>query len=239
MISRISNIFKINWFATIYINFKSLDLKSALQLPIIVYRGFIIKELKGKIIFKKPVQFGMVGFGQPYEIFTKGGRKGEAIINGHLIINGRVQFGIDSKLYIKDQGVLCLGHINSFAARTEVICYHKISIENWVQFGNDCLICDTNFHELKNITSNELIPMNHEITIGSHNYIGARTTIKGRTVTPDYCTVATNSLLNRNYSSLGSNVVVGGIPAAKIKDNIARDWESEKDVLEKYLTIKL
>lgn len=239
MRARIKNILNINWFATLKLNLKVVPLKELFKCPILVYRGFSINEFKGEIIFNAPIQFGILVFGQPYEIFTRSGCKGEAVINGQLIINGRVQFGIDTKLYIKQNGILSLGHINSFAARTEVICFKKIVLEDWIQFGNDCLICDTNFHNLKDISTNEILPMNKEILIRSHNFIGARTTIKGNTITPENCLVATNSLLNKNYTSLGEHILIGGIPAWKIKDNISRDWETEKEVLLDYLTIKL
>src|SRR5690606_16147100 len=180
-----------------------------------------------------------VGFGQSYEIFKRKNSCGEAIINGLVEINGKVQFGLDTKLYVKKDAVLKLGHINSFASRTELICFKSISIGNWVQFGNECLITDTNFHELKDLVTNTKLPMNKEIIIGSYNFIGARSTIKGNAVTPNNCLVGTNSLLNKDYCSLGENIILGGIPAKFIKENIVRDWESEKKSLENYLTIKL
>lgn len=239
MIQRLKHFISISWIQTIKINFKALPFKEALSLPIVIYKGFKIVELKGKINFNVPVSFGLVGFGQPYEVFTKGGNKGEAVVNGTLNINGRVQFGIDTKVYIKKKAVLTLGHINSFAARTEIICFKKITIEDWVQFGNDCLICDTNFHEVKDVSTNAIEPMNKDIFIGNHNYIGARTTIKGNCYTAPNSIVATNSLLNKDYTFYGENILIGGIPAKKIKDNVTRDWETEKKALENYLTIKL
>ena len=181
----------------------------------------------------------MIGFGQPYEVFKKGAGAGEAVINGKMIVNGNVQFGLDSKIYIKSKAVLILGHINSFASRTELICFQKIMIGNWVQFGNDCLIADTNFHHLLDIEEGTSLNMNADIVIGDYNFIGARSTIKGKTVTPKHCIAATNSLLNKDYLPIGENCIIAGIPAKKIKNNIIRDWDSEKEQLEDYLSIKL
>lgn len=239
MIGRLKHFCSINWYQTLKINFKAFAFKDAVLLPIIVYRGFMITEFKGKINLKIKPKFGLIGFGQSYEIFKRKKNCGEAVINGLLEINGKVQFGLDTKLYIKQNAVLKLGHINSFASRTEIICFQNISIDNWVQFGNDCLITDTNFHQLKDLLAQTKLPMNKAISIGSYNFIGARSTIKGNTVTPNNCLVGTNSLLNKNYFSLGENIVLGGIPAKLIKENIVRDWETEKENLENYLTIKL
>ncbi|MEG0931784.1 hypothetical protein [Algoriella sp.] len=196
-------------------------------------------QFNGKIVLNTKPKFGLIGFGQSYEIFKRKRNCGEAVINGLLEINGKVQFGLDTKLYIKKNAVLKLGHINSFASHTEIICFKSISIGNWVQFGNDCLITDTNFHELKDLSIDTKLPMNKEISIGSYNFIGARSTIKGNTETPNNCLVGSNSLLNKNYYSFGENIILGGIPAKLIKENIVRDWETEKENLENYLTIKL
>lgn len=239
MIGRFKHFCSINWYQTFKINFKAFRFKDAVLLPIIVYNGFVITEFKGKIKLNTEVKFGLIGFGQPYEIFKRKRNCGEAIINGLLEINGKVQFGLDTKLFIKKNAVLKLGHINSFASRTEIICFKSISIGNWVQFGNDCLIADTNFHELKDLSIQTKLPMNKDIIIGSYNFIGARSTIKGNAKTPDNCLVGTNSLLNKDYSSFGENIILGGIPAKLVKENIVRDWETEKINLENYLTIKL
>lgn len=239
MINRLTHFFSIDWRQTITINFKAFDFKVAILFPIIVYRGFKITQFNGSVDLNIKPTFGMIGFGQPYEIFTRSNKTGEAVINGFLEINGKVQFGIDTKIFIKNDAVLELGHINSFAARTEIICFENIAFGSWVQFGNDCLITDTNFHELKNLDTHTILPLNKPIIIGSHNFIGARTTVKGNTVTVNNSLIATNSLLNKDYSAFGENCILGGIPAKFIKKNIVRDWETEKKGLENYLTIKI
>ncbi len=239
MINKLKHFFSINWYQTLKMNFKAFAFKEAVLFPIIIYRGFTITEFNGIITLNTKPHFGLIGFGQSYEIFKRKRYCGEAVINGLLEINGKVQFGLDTKLYLKKDAVLKLGHINSFAARTEIICFKSITIGNWVQFGNDCLITDTNFHELKDLVTEAKLPMNKSVIIGSYNFIGARTTIKGNTRTPENCLTATNSLLNKDYCSIGENCILGGIPAKLIKENIVRDWKSEKESLENYLTIKL
>jgi hypothetical protein len=57
------------------------------------------------------------------------------------------------------------------------------------------------------------------------------------TKTPDYCTIASNSLCNSDYNQFGSNILIGGIPAKFIKGSISRDWEGEKTSLDDYLMV--
>jgi hypothetical protein len=42
-------------------------------------------------------------------------------------------------------------------------------------------------------------------------------------------------LCNADYTSFGSNILIGGIPAKFIKDSISRDWEGEKAALDNYM----
>jgi hypothetical protein len=60
--------------------------------------------------------------------------------------------------------------------------------------------------------------------------------LKG-TQTPDFCTVASNSLCTKDYTSLGENILIGGVPAKLIRSNISRDWSGEKQQLDDFLTI--
>jgi hypothetical protein len=56
-----------------------------------------------------------------------------------------------------------------------------------------------------------------------------------KTITPDYCTVASNSLCNSDYTNFGSNILIGGLPSKLLKSNITRDWYGEQEVLKKNL----
>lgn len=57
------------------------------------------------------------------------------------------------------------------------------------------------------------------------------------TKTPINCIVASNSLINKDYTQFGENILIGGMPAKLIKENIVRDWEGEHENLEKYLIV--
>jgi serine acetyltransferase len=80
-------------------------------------------------------------------------------------------------------------------------------------------------------------PLSGAIIIGNYNYISNRVSLMQNTSTPDYCTIASNTLCNKDYTSLGENILIGGIPAKLLKTNITRDWEAEKTLLDQWLKI--
>lgn len=75
--------------------------------------------------------------------------------------------------------------------------------------------------------------MTGTVRIGDHNFIGYRSSIKKNTITLSYCTVASNSLCSSDYSNLGKHILIGGVPAKKLKDNFTRVWKKEKEQLKR------
>ena len=57
------------------------------------------------------------------------------------------------------------------------------------------------------------------------------------TITPEFCTIASNSLTNKDYSLFGKNILIGGLPSKLLKENISRDWDGERKSLEKHLIV--
>lgn len=79
-------------------------------------------------------------------------------------------------------------------------------------------------------------PLTKEVVIGDHVWIGNRTTISRGTVLPDDSIVASNSLVNKDYSSEGSFCMFAGMPAKVVKRNIKRIWnEREESDIDKRL----
>ncbi|WP_235830950.1 acyltransferase [Flavobacterium ustbae] len=193
--------------------------------------------LSGQIQIIAPIRRAMIGFGQPYEMNTV--HKGIAEINlaGILSFNGNVQFGKDYFVYIKEGAFCEFGHMASIASSGKIICTEKISLGNYARLGSECQIIDTNFHAMMDTQNGEIFKMTEPIQIGNYNFISNRVSIMKGTVTPNYCTVASNSLCTKDYSSLGENILIGGIPVKLLKSNISRDWKGELENFEKWLII--
>lgn len=236
---KINLFFQVNWIKTLYINFKLFPFSIAKKLPIIVFGKCYIESLSGKVIIQAPVKFGMLGLGQRYEIFRKESGCAEIKLQGTLILKGNAQFGYDYKIFVAKKAVFTLGNMASMASQAKVICTRNIILGDFCRIGSECQLIDTNFHDLKNSITKEIYSKNSDIYLSDYNFISNRVTIMGKTATPKFCTIASNSLSNKNYTSLGENILIGGIPAKLIKENIVRDWEAEKQQLENYLKIKL
>jgi serine acetyltransferase len=84
-------------------------------------------------------------------------------------------------------------------------------------------------------TTGEKFKMTAPIRIGNYNYAASRVTVLQKTKTPDFCTIGSSSLCNADYTSFGTNVLIGGVPAKFIKNSISRDWEGDKALLDEYL----
>jgi acetyltransferase-like isoleucine patch superfamily enzyme len=125
----------------------------------------------------------------------------------------------------------------SLASSGKIICKEKIVLGNYARIGSESQLIDTNFHQMIDTKTGEKFKMTAPIELGEYNFISNRVTIMQKTITPNYCTIASNSLVNKDYSGFGENILIGGIPAKLLKENISRDWKGELEDLEKNLIV--
>jgi len=234
---RIKFYLSVNWIKTVYFNFKMFPIHQAKKLPVYFYGKVKFASLKGRVVIEAPLKKGMIGFGQLYEMSTRSAGISELFLEGKLIFNGHTQFGKDYLVYIK-KGASCeFGHMASIASNGKIICVNKIKLGDFARLGSESQIIDTNFHQMSNTITGEKYAISAPINIGSYNYIGNRVSIMSKTKTPNYCTIASNSLCNKDYSEDKNNILLGGIPAILLKKDITRDWEGEREGMEKFLTL--
>lgn len=228
----------VNWVKTIYFNYKKFPFSIARKLPVFFYGPVKLSTIVGNFKIEAPIKRAMVGFGQPYEIITKMKGTSEFYLKGTFVAKGHIQFGKDYFIYIGDKAYCEFGHMSSLASNGKIICKEKIVLGKYSRIGSESQLIDTNFHQMINTETGEKYPMNGSIQIGDYNFISNRVSIMQKTITPDNCTVASNTLCNKDYSKLGQNILIGGIPAKLLRENITRDWEEEMEMLEKYLIVK-
>lgn len=228
---------KVNWIKTLYFNFKMFPFSIAKKLPVYFYGKVKFHNLSGEFIIDAPIKSGMIGFGQQYEIFSKSAGNAEIFIAGKVVFEGYCQFGLDYFLYVAKDAFLKMGSMSSLGTNGKIICYNKIIFGNYCRIGFDSQVIDTNAHQMINSITNEKFPITSPIIMGNYNYFSNRVSILQNTITPDYCTTASNSLCNKDYTSLGENILIGGIPARLLKTNICRDWEGEREMLNLWIKI--
>ncbi|MDI9258257.1 MULTISPECIES: acyltransferase [Flavobacterium] len=234
---RLVFIFSINWTKTLYFNFKKFPFAVAKKCPIYFYGRVKFKNISGEIIINAPIQSGMIGFGQSYEIISSSKGTAELNLEGRIIFNGHTQFGKDYFIYIAPKASLQMGHMSSLGYSGKIICYEKIVMGDFARVGFESQLIDTNAHQMINTLTREKYPMTVPIHIGNYNYISNRVTILSNTITPDYCTIASNSLCLKDYTTFGQNILIGGVPAQLLRENISRDWSDEMAQLERWLKI--
>ncbi|SRX74793.1 acyltransferase [Aequorivita antarctica] len=227
----------VNWIKTYYFNYKMFPKAVARKLPVFFYGPVKFSSLKGDFKIEAPIKRAMVGFGQPYELITKYKGTSELFLSGTFVVKGHVQFGKDYFVYVYDNAYCEFGHMASLASNGKVICKNKIVLGTYARIGSESQLIDTNFHQMVNTKTGEKYPINGSIKLGDYNFISNRVSIMQKTVTPDNCSIASNTLCNKDYSKFGENVLIGGIPAKLLRENISRDWDGELANLTKYLIV--
>ncbi|WP_147309549.1 acyltransferase [Marixanthomonas ophiurae] len=204
---------------------------TAIKLPVFFYGKIRFSNLDGEMIIDAPITKGMIGFGQHFEFPSTSKGTAELFLQGKMICKGNVHIGKDVCIKIIKGAVLEMGHMACFGSDVRVVCTNKIKLGNWAGIGYQSQLVDTNSHPMFNTETRENYPLHGEIELGSYNAVSNKVSIMLHTKTPNNCVIASNSLCNKDYSNLGENILLGGIPAKKIKDNFNRDWESEKEIL--------
>jgi acetyltransferase-like isoleucine patch superfamily enzyme len=227
----------VNWTKTLYFNFKKFPFSIAKKLPVFFYGKVHFQSISGDVKINGAIKTAMIGYGQKFETGVKSKGIAEISLYGKLTFNGYAHFGKDVILYIGKNASCEFGYMSCLGSDVKLVCTHQINIGDWSGIGYESQIIDTNSHPMINTETGELYPLSSPIHIGSHNAFSNRISVMAGTQTPDYCVIASNTLCNKDYTSLGSNILIGGIPAKLLKNNYSRDWENEKELLIKYKVI--
>jgi acetyltransferase-like isoleucine patch superfamily enzyme len=229
---KIANFLSVKWLKTLYFNFKMFKFKTARKLPVFFYGKVKFNSLKGEIVITAPIKRGMVKFGYNLEIIKKAIGVSELKIDGIFIINGAFHTGIDSIIIVQKGATLEIGENSHLGSRTRTVVTKKVTLGRYFRLSQESQILDSSFHYMLDTEKNEVKRFNGEIIINDYCWVGNRTTIMKNTITPRYTTVASNSLLNRDYTKeVPEKSVIGGVPARLLKKNMSRVYEAEKEAV--------
>ncbi|MGO3691065.1 MAG: acyltransferase [Psychroflexus halocasei] len=222
----IKNILKLNIIKTLYLNFKMLDFKTAIKLPIYVYGKTDFRDLSGNIIIEGNVKRGMILLGRRGYVSNDNGLS-TLIIRGKITLSGPINIYRGNYIFVANNAVLKIGSYGTFiGSNCKIICFDQILIGDMVQVTWECQITDTSFHYFE-LDSQK--PLTRPVVLNDNVWIGNRVSIMKGTILLSYTTVASNSLCNKDYTNYGENILIAGMPAKLLKTNIRRLFDEKKE----------
>lgn len=223
---------KIRFLYSLYFNFKHLPFEQAKKFPIRFYKksyATIGKNAKIVLTDEFFANKGIVKIGFAAKDFEYGCETTHlSIPTGEFIINGKIELRCGCHLDIR--GLFITGDDVLFGPRCRIRIHNKAEMGNEVRIAHETQIFDSNFHYTENISQPGFIPISRPIYIGSRCWVGNRCTMGPGTYLPNYTTVTSNSLVNKNFSTLSPYSTIGGIPAKFIREGYTRVWDTKREL---------
>ncbi len=230
-------LFKCNLYKTLYLNFKMLPFKKAVKLPIWIYGKMTFRSLNGIIIIEGKTYPGMIRVGRTDRYVTTNVPQSIWTINGTLKFKGKVNIYQGNYILVSKTGYCEIGTNGTLiGSDIKIFCFNRIVIGDNVRITWENQIYDTSFHYIEQLdNNNEISSLPKAVIIEDNCWIGNRSTITKGTHLPSYSIVASNSLVNKDFSSVGSCSLFAGTPAKfKMKCKRVLDKNIEKDLDLKY-----
>lgn len=205
---------------TVYFNFHYLPLRQAVRLPIWLYKARL-RKLGGSItITADRIRPGMIQLGTDrVSVYRNGGISLE--INGDIVFRGSCYIGNDSFIAV-DGGKLSFGDFFNATAAVRIVCRKGITFGDRVLLGWNNMVCDSDFHTVRNRLTGKTNATEKEIAIGSHVWIANGCSVMKGSEIPDNVIVAQKSLVNGKLD-VPEYSLVAGTPAKLKKEDV--DWD--------------
>lgn len=229
------------WFnplATIYLNFRSFPLKQAFHLPVYVYGRPHMYFLTGNMYVEGKIERGMIKFnctaiGAPNNMSMQT----DLLNQGKIIFHGGGFIGTGNKIRVSHNGILEFGEDFKIADQVNVGCYSKIKIGSHARVAHRCQILDSNYHYVANLNKRIIPQWKKPISIGDYCWLGNSSTITGGVTLPNYSIVGSNSLVNKDFSSIPMGSIIAGVPAKYIASGFRRVFNKKYEIeIDKYYT---
>lgn len=207
----------VHWFNllyTFYFNLVFFPFRQAFRFPVFVYGWPKMFSQYGRMECVGCCKTGMVRLN-----ITLGGvpqySAGNIELNiwGKVIFRGKCIIGSGSKLIVGEHGLLDMGEGTKIMNGCNCTAYSEIRIGAQSRIVHRCQLLDTNFHYIADFRRGVVKKQGHPIVIGDYCWVCNSTTVTGGAVIPDKTIVASNSLVNKDMSSIPPESIIGGIPA--------------------------
>ncbi len=206
---------------TIWFNLRYLSFSQAIKLPIWVHYSCRYKAYRGGIVLSDKINTAMIRYGFSVDYAKNYNDNTYFYIRKGAVckFEGNAHIGRGSKIIVQKNAVLEIGDDFSISASSTIKCYKHIVIGKGVLFAWDCLLMDSDGHQIYGI-DNKLINHDKEIAIGNNVWLGCGVTIlKGVTI-PNDCVVGAKTTITRG--TFESNTIIVGNPPKSKKD--IKNW---------------
>lgn len=211
--------FSKNWFnpfVTLYLNLRSLPFLKAIKMPIWIYGRPRIMALSGEIKIDSTIQSGMIKINYINNGPSNMSVQTEIANYGTIIFKGRANIRTGNRILVVKGGTLEIGNNFIMGDMINIGCTKSIIIGDNVRLAHRSQIFDSNYHYVANFNKMIVPPLVRPIIIGSNSWICNSCTIAAGAKIPNFTIVSTNSLVNKDFSSIEEGSIIGGIPAKPI-----------------------
>ncbi len=234
VISKIRETLKlhINISKTLYFNFKVFELRQALRLPVFLYGKVQLEGLhKGCVELSTNSRMGGVKFGGGWytEIYGCSNRfKSYLCIKGKMIVGTDVSINQGAVFSVNENAVVRIGDRVRISERALLHSKVSITIEDDCLIGWNTQIVDSDFHYTLN--NGKIKHRNSPVYFGKNVWLANSVSIMKGTLLPANSVVASNSLVNKDFSASGERCLFGGTPAKLLKHNVERLLHKDSEI---------
>lgn len=205
---KINNLFRLNWTSTARLNYRAGGWRCVLRMPIKVY-GPLRLHLSGRIELPEHAIRNTLIIGSRHEDYTASAGRAEVNVQGVWRIQGIVRIGPDCFIGVAPGALLEIGDGCAIGRDSQIHCAHHICFGRDV-FAGELYATDSTEHQL--VKQGVPQPMLGEIIVGDGVYIGFRAMLL-RAVVPAHSVVASGSVVNKDFSKQGEELLLAGVPA--------------------------
>lgn len=209
---------------TLYFNFKVFELRQAIRFPVFLYGKVQLEGLhKGCVELLNNTRMGGVKFGGGWftEIYGCSNRyKSYLRIKGRMIVGIDVTINQGAVFSVNENAVVRIGDRVRFSERALLHSKESITIEDDCLIGWNTQIVDSDFHYI--INNGILKYRNAPVHLGRNVWLANGVSIMKGACLPAYSVVASNSLVNKDFTGSGERCLFGGVPAKCLKQNVER-----------------
>ena len=180
---------------------------------------------RGCVEFDGPVSRGLLRIGFNISGGLCISSVSSLVVWGKLKVHGHCYIWNGVKIVVAKKAVLELGDFSNIGSDSKIYCEDHIVIGEKVSVSWESQIFDTNFHYY--VHEGLIKRKNGPVVIGHHCWIGNRTTISKNSKLPPYSIVASNSLVNKDFSSNKEGGMYVGQPARLMQEDCIRIFEDE------------